>query len=69
MSNNIQQCPVCGVQIEDDAKVLFSYGRPGTRGRLWARVCQYLKEDHKKEACINLDHPKAEVVLESDYYN
>jgi hypothetical protein len=67
--SEIQECPVCGVKIENDTKVLFSYGRPGTRGRLQARVCQFLKEDEKKEKCINQGHPLSEVIINSDYYN
>jgi hypothetical protein len=67
--SNVQECPVCGVKIEDDAKVLFSCGPSGTRSRLWARVCQFLKDKEKKDACINLGHPATDVVLESDYYD
>ncbi|EKD06344.1 MULTISPECIES: hypothetical protein [Limnospira] len=32
-------------------RVLFSVGAPGTRARLWARVCQFVK----KPGCINSD--------------
>lgn len=45
----MKKCPVCQVEITDDDRVLFSYGEPGTRSRLYARVCQYAK----KEGCIN----------------
>ena len=33
-------------------QVLFSQGAPGTRTKLWARVCQYVKEPQR---CINQD--------------
>ena len=53
MSNNNPQnpqiCPVCGVSITEDGQVNFSNGRPGTRARLYARVCQYAQ----KPECIN----------------
>lgn len=45
----IETCPVCKVQIEDGAKVLFSAGPSGTRARLYARVCRYVE----KPDCIN----------------
>ena len=44
-----QTCAACGVVIENDI-VYFSFGEPGTRSRLKARVCQYAKE---KSKCIN----------------
>ena len=36
-------------------EVLFSRGATGSRSKLWARVCQYLKTDEQKAACINQD--------------
>lgn len=53
----MEQCPVCGVKIEGDV-VYFSFGKPGTRARLQARVCQYAKS----EGCINNqeNHPSGE---------
>jgi len=45
----MEQCPVCGVKIEDNV-VYFSFGKPGTRARLQARVCQYID---KSRGCIN----------------
>ena len=42
-------CPVCNVSITADDQVNFSNGRPGTRARLYARVCQYAQ----KPGCIN----------------
>ena len=49
MTHNLKGCPACGIQIEDDTKVLFSCGTPGSKARLRARVCQFTK----KEGCIN----------------
>lgn len=45
---NCKKCPVCQVLIEDE-NVIFHYGKPGTRSRLYARVCQYTQN----ELCIN----------------
>ena len=42
-------CPACGVRITDEGEVLFSVGKPGTKERLYARVCQF----SKKPGCIN----------------
>ena len=64
---NPQTCPVCGVKIlvgvVGGDRVLFSAGPPGTRARLYARVCQYVQ----KAGCINSSGgnqpPQA-----SDYY-
>jgi len=48
-----QICPVCGVKIMTGVvggdRVIFAAGPPGTRARLWARVCQYVS----KPGCIN----------------
>lgn len=44
----MEVCPVCQVQIDGD-RVLFSHGEPGTRSRLYARVCRFTKKD----GCIN----------------
>lgn len=56
-----EKCPVCGVEIEDGL-VLFSHGEPGTKGRLFARVCQYAKD---KASCINDTQSS---IREEDYY-
>lgn len=61
----IEKCPVCGVEIENGAKVNFSYGPPGTRARLWARVCNYAQNS----ACINRDEAAIGNVASQDYYN
>ena len=58
-----ETCPVCGVTIVDN-EVLFSTGRPGTRARLHARVCQYVN----KPDCINQDPDLIGEVLREDGY-
>jgi hypothetical protein len=64
MSEAIKTCPVCGVKIEGEDKVLFSTGAAGTRARLWARVCNYVQ----KPDCINQNPASIGVVSEYDYY-
>ena len=53
------RCELCQIEINENAdqedKVLFSRGATGSRSKLWARVCQYLKTDEQKAACINQD--------------
>ncbi|MDJ0897951.1 MAG: hypothetical protein QNJ55_04005 [Xenococcus sp. MO_188.B8] len=46
---NLQVCSICSVSITEDGQVNFSNGKPGTRARLYARVCQYTE----KPGCIN----------------
>ena len=48
-SQNLQTCSVCGVSITEEGQVNFSHGLPGTRTRLYARVCQYTQNP----GCIN----------------
>ena len=69
MSNNtenlsLEVCSACGVKIENGDTVLFSVGPPGTRSRLYARVCQYAK----KPGCINKNSEKIGEIKPSDYY-
>lgn len=56
-----QTCPVCGVTIVHNT-VLFSSGKPGTRARLYARVCRYAQ----KPGCINQDPDLIGEVLRED---
>ncbi|MFM7437967.1 MAG: hypothetical protein ACKO2V_16055 [Snowella sp.] len=58
-------CPVCGVTIENGAKVVFSVGPSGTRAKLWARVCNFAKNPD----CINQDEESIGAVKNNDYYN
>ena len=60
----IEICSACGVQIENNAKVNFSFGKSGTREKLWARVCRYAKTD----GCINLKREELGEIKDSDYY-
>lgn len=65
MSNsNIEMCPVCGVKIENGDKVIFSVGQPGTRARLYARVCNYVQQAQ----CINQNQDAIGVVNPNDHY-
>ncbi len=69
MSNpSLQTCPVCGVKIQGGIhggdRVIFSVGAVGTRARLWARVCNYVK----KPGCINQNQEAIGPVQENDYY-
>jgi len=54
-----RRCSLCQVEIQGMAGgselVNFSQGAPGTRAKLWARVCQYLRSDEQKAQCINQD--------------
>ena len=58
-------CPVCQVKIVGGDKVLFSSGPPGTRAKLWARVCQYVQ----KQGCINQEPDAVGNVKPEDYYS
>lgn len=59
-----QTCPVCRVSITKDI-VHFSSGNPGTRARLYARVCQYAN----KSGCINQDPEKIGSVTSQDNFS
>lgn len=45
-------CPRCNIQIANET-VLFSCGQPGTRARLYARVCSHAIAAGRGEGCIN----------------
>ncbi len=49
--------------------VHFSQGAPGTRAKLWARVCQFLNSDDKRARCLNQDVSQRGTVVQSDYYD
>lgn len=49
--------------------VHFSQGAPGTRAKLWARVCQFLRSDDKRALCLNQDVSQRGTVVQSDYYD
>ena len=66
------RCELCQIEINENAEqgdeVLFSRGATGSRSKLWARVCQYLKTDEQKAACINQDLSRRGVEMPGDRY-
>jgi hypothetical protein len=48
--------------------VHFSMGAPGSRAKLWARVCQYLRSPEQCNLCLNQDPALRGTVTASDYY-
>ncbi len=63
-SENLQVCSICGIAIAEDGKVNFSDGKPGTRARLYARVCQYTE----KLECINREPELIGELTAQDHY-
>jgi hypothetical protein len=67
-----RRCSVCQVEIQGMAGgsdlVLFSQGAPGSRAKLWARVCQYLRTPEQCGQCLNQDAGLRGAVQQSDYY-
>ena len=67
-----QRCSLCQVDIQAMAGgndlVYFSHGGPGSRAKLWARVCQYLRSDEQKRQCLNQDPAVPGQVQASDYF-
>ncbi len=67
-----RRCSLCQVEIQGMAGgvdlVHFSQGAPGTRAKLWARVCQYLRSDEQKRQCLNQDQALRGTVVQSDFY-
>jgi len=67
-----QRCSLCQVEIQGMAGgndlVHFSHGGAGTRAKLWARVCQYLRSDEQKGQCLNQDPGLRGQVVASDYF-
>ena len=73
VSSNMQlRCELCQIEINENAdrgdEVLFSRGATGSRSKLWARVCQYLKTDEQKASCINQDVSKRGTEMPGDRY-
>ncbi|MGK7924114.1 MAG: hypothetical protein AB4290_02485 [Spirulina sp.] len=62
---NCQTCPICRVAIAPNDTVYFSTGNPGTRARLYARVCQYAKET----GCINQDRDAIGTLTKADGFS
>jgi hypothetical protein len=67
-----QRCSLCQVEIQGMVGggdlVHFSQGGPGSRAKLWARVCQFLKSDEQRAQCLNQDANLRGSVAPSDYY-
>ena len=67
-----QRCSLCQVEIQGMAGgqdlVYFSHGGPGSRAKLWARVCQYLRSDDQQKQCLNQDPSRRGTVQASDYF-
>jgi hypothetical protein len=63
------RCSLCQVEIEGMVggvdRVLFSQGPAGTRAKLWARVCQYVREPQR---CLNQDPALRGEVVADDFY-
>ncbi|MFN5193487.1 MAG: hypothetical protein ACK5E6_03545 [Cyanobacteriota bacterium] len=65
------RCNLCLVEIEGQVggdRVHFSMGAPGSRAKLWARVCQYLRTPEQCGQCINQDPGLRGEVVASDYF-
>jgi hypothetical protein len=43
-------------------------GAPGTRAKLWARVCQYLRSPEQCAHCLNQEASLRGTVTSNDYY-
>ncbi len=67
-----QRCALCQVEIQGMTGgadlVHFSNGAPGTRAKLWARVCQYLRSPEQCAQCLNQDPSLRGQVTANDYY-
>lgn len=67
-----RRCNLCTVEIQGMTGgadlVHFSQGAPGTRAKLWARVCQYLRTPEQCAQCINQDPSLRGEVTSSDHY-
>ncbi len=63
------RCALCQVEIQGMVggkdQVIFSQGAPGTRAKLWARVCQYVREPQR---CLNQDQALRGEVGADDFY-
>ncbi len=71
-SNTQLRCELCQIEINENTdqgdEVLFSRGATGSRSKLWARVCQYLKTHEQKASCINQDVSKRGTEKAGDRY-
>ena len=67
-----QRCSLCQVEIQGMVGgadlVHFSRGGPGTRAKLWARVCQFLRSEEQRAQCLNQDVALRGTVQPGDYF-
>jgi hypothetical protein len=67
-----QRCSLCQVEIQGMVGggdlVHFSMGAPGSRAKLWARVCQYLRTPEQTGQCLNQDAALRGEVRSTDFY-
>jgi hypothetical protein len=65
----LKRCDLCRVEIRGMVggidQVVFSQGAPGSRAKLWARVCQFVKEPQR---CINQEASLRGEVAAEDFY-
>ena len=66
-TNDTEVCSICGVKIIGGNTVQFSSGPTGDRARLYARVCQFIK-DERKANCINQDSGEIGEITARDAY-
>ena len=72
MTTTKQVCSVCGVTIDasEENPVQFSFGEPGTKNRLYARVCQFISLENKQNCLLKEDITKDNLSpQEKDYYD
>ncbi len=63
-STPCQTCSLCNVKIDPAGTVHFTYGPPGSRERLYARVCKHVNN----QQCINADKSKIGLLIAADHY-
>jgi hypothetical protein len=59
-----QTCSLCNVKIDSKDTVHFAFGKPGSRERLYARVCKHVND----RRCINADKSKLGLLTADDHY-
>ena len=73
LSKTQLRCELCQIEINENAdqgrEVVFSRGATGSRSKLWARVCQYLKTEEQKSSCINQDVSQRGTEMPGDRYD
>ncbi len=64
LASRCQTCSLCSVRIDQKDTVHFSFGKPGSRERLYARVCRHVN-DHR---CINANEKSLNPITADDHY-